>query len=42
MRLWTDEVSAELRISDLPLKCLAQSVAVQRNAEALLVQKLGD
>src|SRR5450631_1270686 len=42
MRLWTDEGPAELRISGLPLERPAQSVAVQCNAEALLVQKLGD
>ena len=42
MRLRTDEGPAELGISDLPLERPTQSVAVQHNAEALLVQKLGD
>ena len=42
MRLRTDEGLAERRISGLSLDRLAQSVAVQHNAEALLVQKLGD
>lgn len=42
MRLRPDEGPAEFRIFGLPLESLAQSASVQRDAEALTVQELGD
>jgi hypothetical protein len=42
VRSRSDERRAELRVSNFPLKRAAQSGAIQRDAEALLIQTLGD